>query len=497
YDDKNVVIAFHHALYSNGTHAGFYPLKDHIFPLTNLNKYAYLPLPLIGSLYPIIRQVGKFPQDQLNEGYQEFKRKLLQVTEDKEHVFFAAGHEHSLAFYEKDKANIAKEGQDFFILSGAGSKKSYARKDYGAEFVYSHKGFAKLVSYTDGSVAVEYWVPDDGGKKGRLVYHNQLLQPSVVSDSTKSSEGPTQQTAQPDSVTIAAGPGYAADGFKRFFWGDHYRDAWTQKVRAPVLNLKTEKGGLNIIAKTGGVQTVTIIAEDSSGRKYVMRSVQKDPTKSLPEPLRETFAADIAKDQTSATHPYGGEVAASLASAAGVYHTTPELRYISDQSTFDLDMGNRPGTLVTMEEFVSKEWFNQTYDKESVKMISTDKLWERLRRGSVATIDEKQLVRSRLFDMYIGDWDRHEKQWFWAETLTDTTSVYEPIPIDRDNAFYRSDGLILGLARRFVMPKFQNFGDDIDNIKGLNLNAQHFDRWFINELSREEWIAIARQMQQT
>src|SRR5699024_407731 len=131
----------------------------------------------------------------------------------------------------------------------------YARKDYGAEFVYSHKGFAKLVSYTDGSVAVEYWVPDDGSKKGRLVYHNQLLQPSVVSES---SEGPTQQAAQPDSVTIAAGPGYAAGGFKRFFWGDHYRDVWTQKVRAPVLNLKTEKGGLNFIAKTGGVQTVTI-----------------------------------------------------------------------------------------------------------------------------------------------------------------------------------------------------------------------------------------------
>src|SRR5699024_3585351 len=213
-------------------------------------------LPLIGSLYPIIRQVGKFPQDQLNKGYQEFKRKLLQVTEDKEHVFFAAGHEHSLAFYEKDKANIAKEGQDFFILSGAGSKKSYARKDYGAEFVYSHKGFAKLVSYTDGSVAVEYWVPDDESERGRLVYHNQLLQPSVVSESTKSNEEPTQQAAQPDSVTIAAGPGYAADGFKRFFWGDHYRDAWTQEVQAPVLNLKTEKGGLNIIAKTGGVQTV-------------------------------------------------------------------------------------------------------------------------------------------------------------------------------------------------------------------------------------------------
>jgi hypothetical protein len=498
YDDKNILVTFHHPLYSNGTHGSYHPLKDHIFPLTNFSKYGYLPLPLVGSLYPIARQIGKFPQDLINNNYQEFKRELLQATEDKEHVFFAAGHEHSLSFYEKDKANTAKEGQDFFILSGAGSKKSYARKAYGAEFVYSRKGFAKLVSYTDGSVAVEFWVPENGSKKGRLAYRKQLLEPNMmISDNAKNQDQPQSTKAQPDSMDIAAGHGYAAGGFKRLIWGNHYRDAWTQEVQAPVLNLDTEKGGLNILEKTGGVQTVTIIAEDSGGRRYVMRSVQKDPTKSLPEALQKTFAADIAKDQTSATHPYGGEVAASLASAAGVYHTTPELRYIPGESAFDLNTGNSSGTLVTVEEFVSTEWFNRSYGKSASEVIDTDELWERLRRDSADTIDEGQLVRSRLFDMYIGDWDRHEKQWFWAETPTDTGAVYEPIPIDRDNAFYRSDGLMLGLARRFVLPKFQNFGDDIDNIKGLNLNAQHFDRWFINELSREEWMDIARQMQQS
>ena len=494
YDDKEVVIAFHHSLYSNGVHGGYYSLKDHIFPLTNLNDYAYVPLPVIGSLYPVIRQVGKFPQDQLHVGYQEFKRELLEATEDKEHVFFASGHEHSLSFYKEDKANTAKEGQDFFILSGSGSKKSYARKGYGAEFVYAHKGFAKLNSYTDGSVAIEFWTAEEGNRGGRLVYRKQLLEPDAVGAALQKGSSEVEEVRS-DSVTIAAGPQYKAGGFKRFIWGDHYRAAWTQKVDAPVLDLETEKGGLNIIAKTGGVQTVTLIAEDPEGRKYVLRSVQKDPTKSLPEPLQKTLAADIAKDQTSATHPYGGEIAALLAPSAGVYHTTPELRYISSDSNIGLDFGNRAGTLVMMEEFVSKEWFNKKYGKKSVEIVDTDELWEQLRRGSNATIDERQLVRSRLFDIYIGDWDRHEKQWFWAQTPTDTSAVYEPIPIDRDNAFYRSDGVMLGLARRFLMPKFQNFGDDVDNIKGINLNAQHFDRWFINQLSRAEWVAIAKEMQ--
>src|SRR5699024_3909702 len=97
--------------------------------------------------------------------------------------------------------------------------------------------------------------------------------------------------------------------------------------------------------------------------------------------------------------------------------------------------------------------------------------------------------------MYIGDWDRHARQWFWAKTTTDTTAAYQPIPIDRDNAFFKSDGLLLGLGKLLRFRKFQNFGKDIDDIEGINLNAKYFERWFMNELSRPEWIGIARDMQ--
>ncbi|MCW9708999.1 metallophosphoesterase [Fodinibius salsisoli] len=497
--DKKMLLAFHHPLYSNGNHGGYYSVKDHLFPLTNLVDQLYLPLPVLGSLYPLSRKLGASGQDVSNKRYRLFKKEILEAIEDHEVNFLASGHEHNLSFYTKEKENIAKEGTNYFIVSGSGSKRSYARRGFGAQFVYSQKGFTKLVSYVDGSVDIEFWIPDEQEKEGKLVYSRQLVASSKPAGTANHSSHENQQShIQRDIMgTTAPGPGYKAGGFKRFMWGDHYRDAWTTPIDVPVLDLEKEKGGLNILAKTGGVQTITIIAEDSTGRKYVMRSVQKNPKKSLPEALQETFVTKIAQDQTSASHPYGALIVPPLARAAGIYQNTPELRYIPDNSSLNISTNTQrtPGTLVTMEEFVSSNWFNQTFSKSAAEVVDSDELWNQLREGDWATIDQRQLVRSRIFDMYIGDWDRHEGQWFWAKTETDSLPAYQPIPIDRDNAFYKSDGVIMGLARLTVFPKFQLFNDGIQNIKGINLNAQHFDRWFMNGLTRKEWVAIAEEMQ--
>lgn len=60
---KLVLIACHHPFKSNSVHGGFYPLKQHIFPLTDIRKNLYIPLPVLGSIYPIARGVFGTPQD--------------------------------------------------------------------------------------------------------------------------------------------------------------------------------------------------------------------------------------------------------------------------------------------------------------------------------------------------------------------------------------------------------------------------------------------------
>ncbi|MCV5977712.1 hypothetical protein OFO29_35795, partial [Escherichia coli] len=62
---KLLVFATHHPFRSTGLQSGYYSVKQHIFPFTDirgLEKF-YLPLPGIGSLYPVTRGVSAGRQD--------------------------------------------------------------------------------------------------------------------------------------------------------------------------------------------------------------------------------------------------------------------------------------------------------------------------------------------------------------------------------------------------------------------------------------------------
>ena len=50
--DKNVIVAGHHPVMSNSHHGGKFSWKQHLFPLTEAADNFYLPLPVVGSIYP-------------------------------------------------------------------------------------------------------------------------------------------------------------------------------------------------------------------------------------------------------------------------------------------------------------------------------------------------------------------------------------------------------------------------------------------------------------
>ena len=164
--DKQLLVATHHPLYSNGPHGGYYTLKDHIFPLTNLESWLYLPMPILGTVYPVYRKVGNSSQDIPNKTYQRYKTDLLKATSEAKNRVFASGHEHSLAFFDK--------GNHLAIVSGSGSKKSPAKDGEGADFIYSEYGFAKLISFKNGDLAVEFWVLSDESPAGKRVFSKRI-----------------------------------------------------------------------------------------------------------------------------------------------------------------------------------------------------------------------------------------------------------------------------------------------------------------------------------
>src|SRR5688572_1067066 len=81
----------------------------------------------------------------------------------------------------------------------------------------------------------------DRGRRAIIVIGTTVCAATVV-PSTMSAQMPA--VIGTDSVSIAAGPGYAAGGLRRALLGDNYRDEWTTPIKVPVLNLGTFAGGL-------------------------------------------------------------------------------------------------------------------------------------------------------------------------------------------------------------------------------------------------------------
>jgi hypothetical protein len=113
-------------------------------------------------------------------------------------------------------------------------------------------------------------------------------------------------------------------------------------------------------------------------------------------------------------------------------------------------------------------------------------------------LDQLALLRARLFDGWLGDWDRHAGQWNWKLPAAGTAgNRIAPLPKDRDMVFYRLDDGILGwLIGHVAIPHWTTFRPRYPNIRHLMSNGEYLDTRGLNQLSRAQFNAMAQTMQQ-
>ena len=63
------------------------------------------------------------------------------------------------------------------------------------------------------------------------------------------------------------------------------------------------------------------------------------------------------------------------------------------------------------EERPSRNWKDAAHFGHSKKIINTDKVIKSLAADNDNYVDQKFVLKNRLFDLFIGDWDRHDDQW--------------------------------------------------------------------------------------
>lgn len=298
-------------------------------------------------------------------------------------------------------------------------------------------------------------------------------------------------------TTVIAGKQYGTSAFHQWLWGKHYRKEWVTPVNVTILELDTVDGGLTAYESGGGRQSMSLKLKNPQGKEYVLRSIDKTFGKALPEIYQKTFVEKIINDQVSIAHPYSAVTIPGMAGAARIYHTLPKTVFVPEQKSlgeFNKEFGNQ---LYILEQRPEGNWEEASNFGNATEIVGTDKMLEKIFKESDHQVDQLSFIRARLFDMFVGDWGRHEDQWRWAIFDQDEKKIYRPIPRDRDQAYTKFDGVLVSILKGAAgAGHLQTFNHTIRDIGKYNYPARNLDRQLANETTLEQWISTAKELQQ-
>jgi hypothetical protein len=287
-----------------------------------------------------------------------------------------------------------------------------------------------------------------------------------------------QNKMSADSVITIASSQYGNAGFfKRLIMGSNYREVWSQPVKLPVFHLKQQ--GFTIKELGGGQQTKSLQLKDSRGSNWVLRTVEKDVDKALPNPIRNTLAEKVTQDLISASHPYAAVTIPPINKALGVIAPEPRIYYVPDDPAFGEFRSLFANTVCLLEKR------DPTPDNSETK--NSEDLLEKILEENDHRVMQHTVLKARLVDMLIGDWDRHADQWRWGKKENDDLDLYYAVPRDRDQAYFFSNGILVKTVRHFAMKHLVGYRDNLNKLKHLNFKAWKFDGIFLNELDRNDW----------
>ena len=483
--NKNILIAGHHPLQSQGNYGGRYSLKDWLWPL-----------PIAKGMVTSYRQNIGRSVDLSNENYEPFANTMTNVLKDYQSIIYTSSHEKN--------QEIIKSGDNILINSGGLGKSGYLANQPSIKFGSEKEGFLTIDYYDNGAVMSQFIALEGDTNEKIQVFasvckidedHTALNNTRVIPcDNEEASTAPSTDTTK--YVTRVAGPEYRRDVFYKLFFGQHYRSSWISPVKVPYLDMDTTFDGLKPYAVGGGRQTTSLKINGGDGKEYVFRSVNKDPVKALPYELRGTVVSSVLKDQTTTEQPYGAMAASVMLDAIDIMHPRPTLYVLPDSPELGIYRPDYAHLLGMLEEKpinpdkVEIVFGNGDDVKHSLQMF------RELYEDNDNHIAEQEFVKARVFDILVGDWGKHEDNWKWIGYEQDKGTLYRPVPRDRDHVFSKWDGLFPWLAdREWAKVSGENFGYKIKGLRSLMWQARHMDRPLTNEATKEDWINAAKEIQ--
>ncbi len=442
-----------------------------------------------------LNDIGGFKTgDFQNKQYRTLRNRLKTIARGAENVIFLSGQGKNLQYIDSSVPQI---------MSGAAGETEAVEKGNEGDFSIAEKGYVRLDITTDGGVSANYLALENG-------VFNEVYKTIVLKGKT----GDTEKYTFPESfdtykkASIYTREATTKTGFCKAVWGEHYRAFYGKDVNAPLVLLDTLMGGLAPVKRGGGQQSKSLRLEDKHGRQYVMRALKKSTIKFLQaNAFQEAYIGDVLDDTAvdklladfyTTSHPYTPFAIAGLSDAVGVNHTNPILYYVPKQATLGVYNDEFGDELYMIEEHVGDTQLEAKSFGKPQDILSTADVLQVINKSGKSVVDESMYIRARLFDMLLGDWDRHEDQWRWALYKNeDGTEYCSPIPRDRDQAFSKYDGALVSFITRMIpgLRKMQTYDEDIRSVKWFASSPYHLDLTLIHASDWDEWEKQAEHIQ--
>jgi hypothetical protein len=293
-----------------------------------------------------------------------------------------------------------------------------------------------------------------------------------------------------DTVSVAAGAQYEAGRLQRLLNGSNWREAWVTPVRVPVLDIRTFAGGLTPLRRGGGNQSITLHMTDAEGRRWIFRSIDKFPGRALPPAFMNTPVGDAIQDHISALHPGAHFIMPTLLEAVRVLHVQPTLYVMPDDPALGEYREAFAGMLGEIERRANEGPDNTPGFAGSRAIKGAEAFLDDIEDSQQHLLDEREFFRARLVDMLVGDPDRGTDQWRWLRFGEEGAYTWRPLPVDRDWALIRPDGLLVRLVQGYY-GKLTRFDRSAPDLTAHTFSNHILDRRLLTRLTRADAAAEA------
>lgn len=280
-------------------------------------------------------------------------------------------------------------------------------------------------------------------------------------------------------------------------WGTHYRKVYSIPVSVDAVTLKTLQGGVEVVDQADPFYGIYL--KNSQDNLFLMKPLGGATSFLESEFFQEmynkkdfsgTYMDQFIGDAYTIINPYTFMAADFMARKIGLPTRNSHIYYMEGKVLNDtiLDGSSIRNKLVCLIDVPD------VYTQKNI--LSTKDLLRKLHESKSNEVAQPEYIRSRLYDMLVGDWNKVPENWNWIAVHTPDSVRYLPVVIDRNHAFTKVDGLLFKQMLRVLGLGFIiNYDESPKDINKLNSLAYALDMAFASGSDESVWLKETRILQ--